>query len=79
MAEPMYRQCELERETPVGKEARVLWIPERYAKIGGIAPMMIAGKRVEWLVSFVSSSALPESIVRRNAHDWTRQRKASDI
>ena len=76
-----YRQCKMVRKlSETQEEHTTSWIPATYAKVGEI--VKLRNSRGEWTNGWQIISAsdpVDGDIVERNARDYLKQRKASDI
>jgi len=79
--EQMYLRCTVEKSEGSATIVRDFW---------GTAEKCVVGKKVAveeddgtwtygWTVTAVYGEPTPEKLVRHRSHDWTRQRKSSDI
>lgn len=84
--EVMYQQCELKRfildaeGKAIGHVNTVSWLPSKFAVPDKHLKLKNSAGEWEddWVVTFVGSNAVPESVVQERKDDYRYQRDASD-
>jgi hypothetical protein len=80
----MYVQCELSKRTPDGGVARMVsWIRREIAIPGNLLGRLEdtdTGRfETGWRVDSAGGTPMPEKVLMKQSHEYTKQRRASDI